>query len=176
MPTDEWFPVVALVLGSVLTMVGGIVSAAFTHQWEIRKVREEREAAEKSRRLAFQHDNLLKLQDAGIELLEASSQWLDEKREAFWRTGEWKNDATWEAQVIQHDTRQKPRMARVRAQAFACCVMDDALRQLLHEAIEFSGKIQDAKSNEEAWQSLSDMRHKYVAIDDSLGTFIRKSL
>jgi hypothetical protein len=75
MTLRDWFPVITLLLGSALTLVGGLLSEHYRNAFVVRRQELERKLV----RITFQRDTLLQLQDAGRDLIEITTTLVQEK-------------------------------------------------------------------------------------------------
>jgi hypothetical protein len=79
MTMRDWFPVITLLLGSTLTIIGGLLSERYRSKTSLAQVRQERELQQKLVHATFQRDTILQLQDAGQDLIRFTIQCFKEK-------------------------------------------------------------------------------------------------
>ena len=79
MTLRDSFTVITLVLGSALTIIGGLISERYRTKASLAQAKQEREIQENLARTTFQRDNVLQLQDAGQDLIKLTLQCFKEK-------------------------------------------------------------------------------------------------
>lgn len=164
----EWFPVFTLVLGSCLTVIGGMLSDYYRHKWEGERDLRDRRLQASELTASRQLDFLLKLQEAGATLLKATDAAYDAKCRALEVEGEWSEE------VLDGDVREMRRSARIEAETLRVLIDDDKLRTLTAEVLSLETEVVSAPSVEEATDALGTMRVSFAEANEELGVAYRK--
>jgi hypothetical protein len=163
MTWEDWFPVFTLVLGSLLTIMGGAISEWYKNRWIERKEQRDRSLQE----IKDQRDTLLRLQASGADLLNAVDDAYDCKLEKFRSSGAWNEN------LVDQDIRARRRQARILSETLRVLIRDEELRTLSGEVVSLESRVTDATSEIECTDALSVMRQRFVEANERLGAIIR---
>jgi hypothetical protein len=164
MTSRDRFPVVTLVLGSILTVVGGLLSEAYRNRWAARKAREDRAIQLIAERTAFQIGTLLKLQEAGKDLLDATGGCFEEKWLQFMYPPAADSDGP-KVQFVNAEAERARRKARLQVDILISRVEHDELRERAEKLTGLSGRVIRQERYDHARQELEDMRAQFAEVN-----------
>jgi hypothetical protein len=177
-PTMTWrdlFPVVTLILGSVLTVAGGLFAESHRHRWAWQRAKEERNTDRRIETIAFERDMLLQLQDAGQDLLDSTFDCFIEK----WRTIEESPEADGPIPSAHHvatETDHRRRISRLQTEKLLARVEDDELRELGQKLTRLTADLMKINHYEDARRVLSELQTGFMEANDVLGAVLRSLL
>ena len=174
MTLRDWFPVITLVLGSALTIIGGLISERYRTKASLAQAKQEREIQENLARTTFQRDNVLQLQDAGQDLIKLTLQCFKEK---------WPDDPRPTAdpgqrqpQPVSEKAELERRMARIQANKLTSRLQDQQARTHISELLDLSYEVIDRDDFEIAQAKLLEMQYRLRdANDEILGPILRNT-
>lgn len=176
MTSRDWFPVITLALGSILTVVGGLLLEAYRNRWVARKADEDRAIQRIAERAAFQLDTLLQLQEAGKDLLDATGGCFEEKWLHFMYPPAANSDGP-KVQFVNAEAERARRKARLQVDILISRVEHDELRERAEKLTDLSGKVVRHEHYDNARQELEDMRAQFAKVNrHQLGPLLRSLL
>jgi hypothetical protein len=166
MTLRDWFPVITLVLGSALTIIGGLISEHYRTKASLAQAKLEREIQDNLARTTFQRDNVLQLQDAGQDLIKLTLQCFKEK---------WPDDPR---PIADPDQRQpqpvsekaglERRMARIQANKLTSRLQDQQARTTIYELLDLSYEVIECDDFEIAQTKLLKMQYSLSEANDKI--------
>jgi hypothetical protein len=153
MTSRDWFPIITLVIGSALGAIGGLLSERYRYLLALGQVREERQLKQRLERNIFNRDTLIKLQQTGKELLDATIAAFEETWPSR-RTHEGQAVAS-EKQPIKPETDERRRKARLEAEMLLSLVENSSLCELGRQTIDLSRSVVDIERYDEARKALA---------------------
>jgi hypothetical protein len=159
MTLRDWFPVITLVLGSALTIIGGLISEHYRTKASLAQAKLEREIQDNLAWTTFQRDNVLQLQDAGQDLIQFTLQCFNEK---------WPDKpppppadpGKRHPQPVSEKVELDRIMARIRVNKLASRLQDQQGRTDINGLLELSHEVMDCDNFEIARTKLVEMRYK----------------
>jgi hypothetical protein len=175
MTSRDVLPVITLILGSVLTVLGGLFAETHRNKWAREKEREERAIERRLEITAFQRDTLLQLQDAGQDLLDSTFECFLEKWHGI--------DEATEAEVassmvrpVAAETDSRRRSARLQTEKLLVRVEDDRLRELGQSLTQLSADIISMGDLKDARPALTELQEGFREANNILGKHLRSLL
>jgi hypothetical protein len=167
--TTSWvLTVVSLVAGYGLKSITDLVQ----HKWNVEKEREARKAARQDqrfqRRSAFQHETLLALQDACMDLGRATAQ------ANSLNLAEFRSSKTWHRMRLPDDLDESHRFAQARTQMLLVRVRDASVRQLAANLRELSAETVLATSADDSEHALASMGLVFESLNNRIGELLRE--
>lgn len=165
--TAEWFPVVALVIGFLLSS---------TQEWfrdtrTLKRDRESREAERRERlrerRADFQRETLLALQDAAQDLVRATGAIAHHDTMEHRKTGEWGK------QLVGEELNQKCFMAMRQTLILNVRVRDERVRTLVETLRGSSSGAVRSRSKDDCDSALQAMTPVFDEFNKRIGTLLR---
>jgi hypothetical protein len=175
MTSRDVLPVITLILGSVLTVLGGLFAETHRNKWAREKEREDRAVERRLETTAFQRDTLLQLQDAGQDLLDSTFECFVER----WN----KIEEPAEAEVVPSmahpvaaETDRRRRSARLQTEKLLVRVEDDRLRELGQRLTQLSADIISMGNYTDARPALTELQEGFREANSILGKHLRSLL
>jgi hypothetical protein len=163
----DWFPVITLLLGSALTVIGGLLSEAYRNRWALRNAQQERDIQRRFDRIAFQRDTLLQLQDAGLDLIDTTTscllqKWPPPQQEGVASTSQPRPHS------VSSEANHARRKARLQIEKLLPRVENDELRQRVQELTDLSRQVIVLEHYELARKALDDMQARFAHANQNL--------
>ena len=162
----DWFPVITLVLGSALTIIGGLISERYRTKASLAQAKLERDIQDNLVRTTFQRDNVLQLQDAGQELIQLTLQCFYEK---------WPDDPRPTADLgqrqprpVSEKTELERRMSRIQVNKLTSRLPDPQARAHICELLDLSYEVIDCDDFEIAQRKLLKMQYGLADANDEI--------
>jgi hypothetical protein len=171
----DLFPVMTLILGSVLTVAGGLFAESHRNRWAWQRAQEERNTDREIETTTFQRDTLLQLQDAGQDLLDSTFDCFIEK----WNTIAEPPEADGLvplAQRVDTETDHRRRSARLQVEKLLARVEDDELRELGHKLTRLTADLMKIDHYKDARPVLSELQEGFMEANQVLGAVLRSLL
>ena len=174
MTLRDWFPVITLVLGSILTIIGGLLSERYRTRASLSQAREERKVQEDLARRTFERDNVIQLQDAGRDLMELTIQcfrekWLDEPRPAA-------DPDQRQPQDVKEETELARNTARIRVNTLVSRLEDEEDRRDVYKLLDLSHELLEYDDFKIAWVKRIEMQNRFSEANERiLGRILRKT-
>lgn len=163
-----WFPVLTLLLGYATKTINDWIHHRRVSEREREARRSLRQDQIFERRVAFQRQTLLELQEAVMELIRCAGAMhhLDEMEHR--RTGRWHK------QLYEEDLSEQARLANARTTLFAVRVRDDSVRDLVTEMKSHVTASVFSRSPEEGQQELNLMVKTFETLNHRIGEVLRE--
>jgi hypothetical protein len=174
MTLRDWFPVITLVLGSILTIIGGLISERSRAKASATQAIWDREIQDNLARTAFQRDNILQLQDAGQVLIKLTLECFHEK---------WADDpqpiadpGQRQARPVSEKAGLERRMARIEINKLTSRLQDQQARTRVYELLNLSHQVIDCDDFEIAQAKLDNMLNMLSEANEKiLGPILRST-
>jgi hypothetical protein len=173
----DWLPVITLILGSLLTIGGGLISEVYRHRWASLEENKRSQVQRDLEVKVFQRDNILQLQEAGLELLHYTNMCFEEK----WTTTPWIGavDLSLDRQAhpIQLETDGIRQRARLQVDKLVSRVGDDELRRAVYELVGLSREVLSKEHFQDAIEAIDHMQNRFEEVNrDKVGPALRRLL
>jgi hypothetical protein len=173
MTLQDWFPVITLVLGSTLTILGGLLSERYRTKASLSQAREEREIQQELARTTFRRENILQLQDAGQDLIKFTLQCFRER----WPESPPTADPD---QRQPQDTSEEAELARstarIQVNKLASRLENEQDRKKVYELLDLSREALDYDDYKIAHAKFFEMQYKLSEANETiLGPILRKT-
>jgi hypothetical protein len=168
--SNYWFPIVTLVIGSVLTLSSGIASQAYQQRFSTQESRFEREQQEKAAREEFQRRNLLELQDTMFNVVSTAEDLSYKSILQSEKTGKWRSSVYTDRKLLIAFNKnvRKARVLNVR-------IKDDRLRNAAEEFVVAAGRYVLAASREDNDKLRSIAYNGFYTANGRAGELLRSS-
>ena len=172
MTLRDWFPVITLVLGSALTIIGGLISERSRAKASATQAIWDREIQDNLARTTFQRDTILQLQDAGQVLIKLTLECFYEK----WADDLGSNAGTGQRQPrpVSENAGLERRMARIEINKLTSRLQDQQARTHVYELLNLSHQVIECDDFEVAQAKLDNMLNMLSeANEEILGPILR---
>jgi hypothetical protein len=163
-----WFPVVTLLIGIGTTSLTDWIK----YRRDVTRERESREATRKEqrfeRRVTFQRQTLLELQEACVNLARATGASHHKDGMAFRETGKWQK------QLLPEDLDEEYRLCQVRVQTLSVRVRDDDIRKLAKELRENSAAVVVSSNERDGGRAMASMTATHQLLNERVGVILRE--
>lgn len=163
-----WFPVVTLVFGYVLS----VISDSFKDRRTLQREREARKATRRAqmyeRRVTFQRQTLLDLQDALNDLARAVGAIHLEDERTYHQIREWNK------MPHTQDASENCRLAFRRMSTFRVRVHDDTVRELAQKFQNYSSDVTTGDDRNMAFAALSGAFKVAEELNERIGEILRR--
>jgi hypothetical protein len=174
MTLRDWFPVITLVLGSALTIIGGLISERYRTKASLGQAKLEREIQSNLAQAIFQRDNVLQLQDAGLDLIKLTlecynEKWIDDRRPTA-------DSGQRQPRLVSSKAELERRMARNRADKLISRLENQQDREELYKLLELSREVIGCDDFEIAEAKQREMLEGFSeANEKTLGPILRST-
>jgi hypothetical protein len=163
-----WFPVFTLLLGYAMKAF----SDWLQHRRTTEREREARAAARQderaNRRVAFQRQTLLDLQEAMMQLIRSAGAMHHRDVMEFRKTGKWQK------QLFGEELNENARLANARTSMLAVRVRDDPVRDLVQTVKSHAIAAAMCGSQEEGERAMTAMGAAFEQLNQRIGETLRK--
>jgi hypothetical protein len=157
---DKWIPTIALAVGSILTIVGGLLTEWFKENRSTAKERDARTYAELQDWRKFQSETVLELQNTLHELFKiVGAHWVRHSENGQW-------ELTPAEKMEYGEPNSRVELIRSR-------VADDRVRNLAQSTQDFGGETLGSKSTDEARKNWDRFQQSYLAAVEAAGGVYR---
>ncbi len=162
-----WFPVLTLLLGFATKYASDVFQDRRTADRE----REARRATLHykfiERRIEFQHQTLLKLQETIMGLGRATGAMHHQDIMAYRSTG------NWQKQLYPDDLSDSARIFQAEAMMFAARVRDDEVRELVEKFKDYCAGVVISPTKEDSEIVMSNMTEIFEVLNQKIGVLLR---
>jgi hypothetical protein len=165
--TTNWFPVLTLLLGFGAKSLSDWVD----HRRIVERDHAARGAARKEknleRRIDFQHQTLLDLQEACMQLARSTSAMHHQDIMAFRNTG------VWQKQLFGDDLSESARLANAKTMMLAARVRDEVTRELVSRFKGYCNEIGSTETQQASEHALVNSTQVFDEVNKRIGELLR---
>lgn len=158
-----WFPVITLVIGYALNWLTDLFKDLRTDKRE-EKIRE---TVRQDKRSNFQHQTLLELQEAIMDLTRKTSQM------HFQDVMRYKHTGKWQKQLFEEELSEGFRLVTAQITMLSVRIRDDSVRQLANDIKRYAINAISSNSQEDSQHAMSKMSDCFEKLNNQVGELLR---
>lgn len=170
--TPSWLSVVLPIITLLIGYGTKSISDWIEYKRTTERDREMREAVRRGqmleRRISFQRETLLELQEISIQLARSIGAMHHQDIIAHHKTGKWQK------QLYPNDLDEAHRLAQARTTVLGVRVRDELVRELLAQFKQSTVEVTGCGTENEARQHMTDMGSLHDALNERIGEMLRK--
>jgi len=163
-----WFPVLTLALGFVTASIGEWIRDKRTAKREKLSREEKRRSDIYERKVNFQRETLLNLQEALLNLVRATGESYHQDSMIFKQTG------VWQKQLLGAELDERYRLAQANISILTVRVKDEAVRTMVNQLRSLSVSTVSSSSEEAAAQAIKKGSEVMDTLNERIGVLLRE--